>query len=95
MTIRTKLAALAGATALAVTGMTGVQVASAPPAAAASCTTSGLGWWSVYNQSCSSARHFNRVDGVRKNAPWAAKKSTSRQPVCWANATSFGVELKA
>lgn len=94
MTITTKIPAFAGATALAITALTGVQVVSPAPAAAASCSTSVPGWWSVTNKTCKLARHFNIVGSVTKTAPWVGKTLTSYQPVCWAGASRYGVEVK-
>lgn len=92
--IKTKFAAFAGATALAVTALTGVQIASAPTAEAASCKISTPLAWSVYNQTCAGAQHFNVISGKSyKYAPRVGKAQTSRQAVCWANMTGYGARV--
>lgn len=71
----------------------GLTVSATGPAQAASCTVSNLGWWSVKNDTCSSARHFNIVSNTTyKYAPWVGKNRTSSQSVCWAYATHYGFQ---
>lgn len=94
MTITTKIAAFAGATALAVTALTGVQVVTAAPAEAASCSVE-LKTWSLTNKSCNSARHFNRLsDQSIKYAKWVPKGKVSAQVACWVGIISVGAQVK-
>lgn len=95
MSIIQKITRSAVALSIASVGFVGVAAASAVPAQAASCSTSVPAMWSVKNNTCSSARHFNIINNkTYKYAPWVGKARTSMQPVCWAGATHKGVQVR-
>ncbi len=95
MTLSKRIASVIGATALAAGALAGVTtVATAAPAQAATCSTGVPGYWSVYNSTCSQARHFNIISGkTYRYAAWVGKARTSAQSVCWANMTHYGVQV--
>ncbi len=90
-----KTATFLAAVALAAGGLTASNLVAPEPAAAASCSVSNLGWWSVKNVTCKSARHLSVLsNGVTKYGAWVGKGGTSKQSACWAGATKYGFEVK-
>lgn len=97
ISLKTRACGILAAVALTTGAFSGVGsvVTAAPAEAAASCTVTNLGWWSVKNSTCSSARHISVVKSTTyKYASWVGKGSTSSQTVCWAGATSYGAGIK-
>lgn len=93
--MKKRIAALFGAAALATGAFVSVGNFAAPaPAQAASCQINKPAMYSVYNISCSSARHFNTVGNSRVYAAWVGKARTSMQVVCAVNAKSPGAQVK-
>jgi hypothetical protein len=67
-------------------------VVGAAPANAAGCATGSAQIWQAYNQNCSWAQHYDIVGGsVYKYAPKVSPQVWSKQAVCWANVTGYGV----
>ncbi|WP_156382819.1 hypothetical protein [Sanguibacter sp. Leaf3] len=96
MVLKLRVIGLVAAVALSTGALSGIgSVITAAPASAASCTVTHLGWWSVKNSTCSSARHFNVIKGTSyKYAVWVGKGGTSSQTACWSNATTYGFDVK-
>lgn len=96
MVLKHRMIGLVAAVALSTGAFSGVgSVVTAAPASAASCSVTNLGWWSVKNSTCSSARHFNVIKGTSyKYAVWVGKGGTSSQTACWSNATTYGFDVK-
>lgn len=93
MSLKTRACGILAAVALTTGAFSGVGsvVTAAPAEAAASCTVTNLGWWSVKNSTCSSARHFNHMTNkTRTYAGWVGKGKTSSQLSCWSTAVGYG-----
>lgn len=96
MVLKHRVIGLVAAVALSTGALSGIgSVVTAAPASAASCTVTNLGWWSVKNSTCSSARHFNDMkNGTRTYASWVGKGKTSSQVSCWSTAVGYGFGFK-
>lgn len=68
----------------------GLSLVAAAPAQAACSWSSGM--WSAKDISCSSIRHISYGSSTHY-APWVGRGATSWQSVCWAGATTYGVQV--